>query len=356
MSQIEPFNTELFFEISPDLFFIAGYDGYFKKVNPAVCALLEYSEEELLSKPINDFIHKDDLEKTINSRQKVMNGIALMNYENRYITKSGESIWLAWTATSLKNVNLIYAIAKDITYKKRIEQERNDLLANLKKINNNLKTITYTASHDLRSPVNNLLTVFELLDTTKIEDEETIEFIEILKTVSEGLKDTLNNYVDNINHNDTMSLTVDKLSFQDSLNNVIHSIKAIITESKTTFLLDFSQAESVTFNKAYLESVFLNLITNAIKYSRTDVAPVITITTQKIDGITTLCFSDNGIGIELDKVKDKIFKLNQKFHTNDDSNGIGLYLIYNHIKDLGGTIEIASQLNKGTTFTIKFKE
>ena len=71
--------------------------------------------------------------------------------------------------------------------------------------------------------------------------------------------------------------------------------------------------------------------------------------TQKINGYTTLCFSDNGIGIEPANVKDKIFKLSHRFHTNDDRNGIGLYRIYNHIKDLGGTIEIASQLNKGTT-------
>lgn len=354
--RIQKLKTELFFDISPDLFFIAGYDGYFKKVNPAVCNLFGYSEEELLAKPINDFIHKDDIEKTIKSREKVISGNTLMHYENRYITKSGEIVWLAWTSVPLMDENLVYAIAKDVTYKKRIEEERNLLLASLKKINNNLKNLTYTASHDMRSPVNNLLTVFDLLDTSKIQDEETLEFINVLKTVSEGLKDTLNNYVDNINHNDKMSLSVDRLAFQPSLDNVLLSIKSLIKESSTSFEIDFSQAETVSFNKAYLESIFINLITNAIKYSRPEVPPMITIKTKKVNGVTSLLFSDNGLGFDINKIENRIFKLNQKFHTNKDSKGIGLYLIYNHVKDLGGHIEMTSQLNKGTIFTITFKE
>lgn len=75
--------------------YFIGYDGYFKS-NPAVCNLFGYSDIKLY-KPINDFIHKDDIEKTIKSREKVISGNTLRHYENRYITKSGEIVWLAWT-------------------------------------------------------------------------------------------------------------------------------------------------------------------------------------------------------------------------------------------------------------------
>ncbi|WP_162128344.1 PAS domain-containing sensor histidine kinase [Flavobacterium phycosphaerae] len=346
----------LFFELSADLFIIAGFDGYFKKVNPAVCKVLEYSEAELLAHPITTFIHEDDLAITIKNRENIKMGKPLLHFENRYVTKSGETVWLSWTSMPLVGSDLVYAIAKNITHIKKQEEERNLLLTNLKKINRDLKKLNYTASHDMRSPVNNLLSIFSLLDVSTIKDKETLEFIEILKTSTEGLKQTLNNYVDNIHHNENQSIALENISFEKSLKKVQQSIKSLVKDSKTTFTIDFSLAKKVTFNKTYLESIFLNLITNAIKYGNPDKSPNITITTQKIEGYIQLIFTDNGQGFDIKKVKDKIFGLNQKFHNNADSKGIGLYLVYNHITDLGGTIEVKSEIDKGTTFTLLFRD
>lgn len=350
------YRTGLFFDLSDDLLIIAGFDGYFKKVNSAVIKVLEYTEEEIYSRPINSFIHPDDIAITSKNRENIKMGKTLRHFENRYITKSGETVWLSWTSTPLVGSDLVYAIAKNITHTKKQEAERNALLTNLKQINKNLKKLNYTASHDMRSPVNNLLSVFSLIDVTKITDEETLEFIEMLKISAEGLKQTLNNYVDNINHNDNQSTSVETLSFEQALKETKQSIKSLIKDSKATFKIDFSLAKTVTFNKTYLESIFLNLITNAIKYANPDTAPSITITTQKTEGYIQMIFSDNGQGFDSDKVKNKIFGLNQKFHEHTDSKGIGLYLVYNHINDLGGFIEVESEIDKGTTFTICFKD
>nr|WP_294775383.1 PAS domain-containing sensor histidine kinase [uncultured Flavobacterium sp.] len=351
----QDYRTELFFEISADLFFIAGYDGYFKKTNPAVHQLLGYTEEELFSRPINDFIYKEDLERTIISRERVKNGNPLLNFENRYVTKTGDIVWLSWTSMPHIENELVYAIAKNITEQKKQEEQRNALLTNIRKINKDLKKLTYTASHDLRSPVNNLLTVFELLDVSKIEDEETKELIEMLKTTSVGLKKTLNSYVDNISHHDQLNIKIEPLSLEFVFNTVVQSIQTQIKDDKVIFVTDFSAFETITFNRVYLESIFINLITNAIKYAQINLAPVITIKTQIKDGNHQLIFADNGRGFDTDKVKDKIFGLNQKFHNNIDSHGIGLYLVYNHITDMHGQIEVESEINKGTTFTITFK-
>ncbi|MBF6640675.1 PAS domain S-box protein [Flavobacterium sp. J49] len=349
------YRPEIFFDISADLFFIAGYDGYFKKVNPAVCKLLGYTESELLSRPINEFIYPEDLEKTIQSRELVKSGKPLLHFENRYITKSGEIVWLAWTSMPHINHELVYAIAKDVTYRKKIEVERNNLLANIKKINQDLKKITYTASHDLRSPVNNLLSVFELLDVTKIQDQETIEFIDMLKTTTKNLKTTLNSYVDNISHHDQLNIKVENLSLENVVRSVLHSIQSQIKESNIKIELDFEAFDKVLFNRVYLESIFINLITNAIKYSQLGVPQIITIKTQFQNGVAQLVVADNGCGFDIDKVKDKIFGLNQKFHQHIDSHGIGLYLVYNHVTDMGGQIDVTSEIGKGTTFTISFK-
>ncbi|TBX70042.1 PAS domain-containing sensor histidine kinase [Flavobacterium silvisoli] len=351
----DTYNTELFFELSADLLFIAGFDGYFKKVNPAACQLLEYSAEELLDKPINYFIHEDDRDITTQNRNNIKAGIPLLNFENRYVTKSGDIIWLSWTSMPLDDLELVYAIAKNITHIKKMEEERNTLLLNLQKINKDLKKLTYTASHDMRSPVNNLLTVYSLLDTSKIDDEETFEYIEMSKKATEGLKQTLDNYVDNISHNESLLVKSEPLSFEKSLQSVSDSIKSLIKSTRTTLVYDFSEADTIQFNKSYLDSIFLNLITNAIKYANPEVMPIVTISSKKKHDITQLIVTDNGQGFDIKKVKNKIFGLNQKFHNNPDSKGIGLYLVYHHVMDMGGSIDVQSQIGVGTTFTINFK-
>lgn len=349
-----PYKFELFFELSPDLLCIAGFDGFFKRINPAVSKLLGYTNDELFSKPINEFVYSDDKDITIKARGKLTGSNPLFNFENRYLTKSGEIVWLSWTSMPVDSDELVFAIAKNITGKKRLEEERNLLLANLTRINKDLKQLTYKTSHDLRSPVNNLLSIFSLLDSTKITDQEALGFIDILKSASESLKQTLNDYVEVLVQKDNLHTHIEELSLNESLNGVLRSINSLIYHSKVTIHVNFSELEKINYNRAYLDSIFLNLITNSIKYARPDCLSIISIYTQKLNGINQLVFEDNGLGFDMDKVKDKIFGLHQRFHNNIDSKGIGLYLVYNHVTSLGGHITVESKINAGAKFIISF--
>ncbi len=104
-----------------------------------------------------------------------------------------------------------------------------------------------------------------------------------------------------------------------------------------------------------MQSILLNLLTNAIKYSKVDSPPTITIATKIDNGIKQLIFTIKELVLIPKKLKDKIFGLYEKFHDNKDSSGIGLYLIHNHVTSLGGSISVSSKINEGTTFTISFK-
>ncbi|GIZ07698.1 hypothetical protein FUMI01_04250 [Flavobacterium sp. UMI-01] len=347
---------EDFFNHSMDLLCVAGYDGYFKKVNPAVCKLLEYSEEELLSRPINDFVYLADKRETSSARKALKERNPLVDFENRYVTKSGRIVWLLWTSYPLEKQKLIYAIAKNITYKKQLEDERNYHLAKLTEINNDFKQLTYTATHDLRSPVNNLISIFELIDLDKITDTETLEYISMIKDTSYNLRDSLNDYITIFNDRNQSSASVEILNFKEILDDVLYSISSLVSNSKVTINIDFAELENITFNRTYLKSVFLNLITNAIKYSKPESLPVISIYTKIVNNQKQLIISDQGIGFDMKKVGNKIFGLHQKFSKNKDSNGIGLYLVYNHIINLGGQITVDSKLNEGATFTITFRD
>ncbi|HEY0176670.1 MAG TPA: PAS domain S-box protein, partial [Pedobacter sp.] len=109
------------FQFTPDILCIANTDSYFKKVNPAMSILLEYSEEELLSKSYMDMVHPLDKDSTATELQNIINGSPTYYIENRYITRSGKTKWLAWTTTGASEQGTLYCSAKDITDKKNME-------------------------------------------------------------------------------------------------------------------------------------------------------------------------------------------------------------------------------------------
>ncbi len=134
------FDLEYFFELSPDLICIAGYDGYFKKINPAVSKTLGYTDEELKSQPIDTFVHPDDREITSKSRQSVREDEPLINFQNRYLTKNGEVVWLSWTSMPIKRDQLIFGIAKKINHHDKSEEAPSTLIVSVHKmVNERLK-------------------------------------------------------------------------------------------------------------------------------------------------------------------------------------------------------------------------
>lgn len=349
------FDLDVFFHLSPDLFCISGYDGYLKKVNASVSALLEYSPEELYARPVNDFIHPEDRAFTEQQRDMLRQGQPLLHFENRYLTASGRVVWLTWTSMPMPEQGVIYAIARDITHKKEVEADRNRLLAEMTRMHQELKQLSYTTSHDLRGPVSNLLTLFALLDQERIEDPALREFIEIFHAGTQALKANVDHYVDLLGGTHAAHVA-EPLDFQSVLNRVLSGIQALIQGSRATLQVDFSTCPEVFFSRTYLESIFLNLLTNAIKYAHPERPPRISIHSQYGPQGIELSIEDNGLGFDLEAVGDKVFGLHQTFHQNRDSKGIGLYLIENHLKSCGGSIALESQVNVGTRFTIRFPE
>jgi len=350
------YEFENFFELSPDLLCIAGFDGYFKRINPAVSQLLGYTNEELIAIPIIELVHPDDKEITIQSQQSARYNGPLMNFENRFVTKSGEIVWLSWTSMAVSQEQLVYGIAKNVTYKKIIEEKRNSQLVNLTKVNKDLKQLSYTTSHDLRSPIGNLLSLIKLIDYSKITDPDNLKYLKFIQQSAESIFQAVNDSVDQLIQKDQINVEVEEINLNEILNKVLMPIKTFIINSNATIKVDFTELESITFNRAYLESIFLNLITNSIKYSRQGITPEINIYSKREKGVSQLVFSDNGLGFDLEKFKGKIFGLNQTFHDVSDSKGIGLYLVYNHVNNLGGRIILESKVNEGATFTIFFKD
>lgn len=142
---------------------------------------------------------------------------------------------------------------------------------------------------------------------------------------------------------------------QRSFEKLRSSFNEQIEQLGVTHILDCS-CSHVLFNKSYLESILTNLLSNSIKYRNPDKLLEVQVNLQ-VDGQHNyiLTFADNGMGIDMESNKDELFGLHQRFHNHVNGNGAGLFITKSQIASLGGTIEVSSKVNQGTTFLITFR-
>ena len=130
----DPFRIEDgFFALSIDMLCIVRFDGHFQKLNPAWERLLGFTREELQARPLFEFVHPDDRERTIEQNRRVRAGEQALGFENRYVCKDGSYRWLLWNATADLEQRVIYSVARDITDRKEAEAERERLVQELRR-------------------------------------------------------------------------------------------------------------------------------------------------------------------------------------------------------------------------------
>ena len=280
--------------------------------------------------------------------------VEIVNYK-----KNGEPFWVNFSIVPIADERGWFthwiSIQRDITKRKEDEEERQLLIEELSISLKELKQFTYITSHNMRAPITNLLGIFSVLDTSQITDEFTLKLIEGIRTSTNNLNETLNDLIKILIIKENINLTVQELRFKEVLEKVKLSINDIIETSDAKINYNFEEAEYVNFNKSYLDSIFLNLITNSIRYADPERKIIIDIKSRITrKGNFQLLFSDNGLGMDMQKVGDEIFGLYKVFHKHPDSKGMGLYLVHSQVTALGGTITVDSKVGVGTTFTITF--
>ena len=278
--------------------------------------------------------------------------------EFRLLNKDGNYFYIEAQATNQIDNPYIKGLvvnSRDISIRKKAEEERKILIKELTKNNSDLKQFFYTVSHNLRAPLTNLTSMIKLLDYSTVTTDRSLKLLEGFKATTAHLNETLNDLIDILVVKDNTNIQNEILNFERTLNKITKSINSLLEETKTEVTYDFTSANFIKFNETYLESIFQNLISNSIRYRSNDRHPEISIRSEIQGEDTIVTYSDNGIGFDINQVKDKIFGLHQKFHHHPESRGIGLYLIHAQITSLGGTISEYSKTDKGTTFLISFK-
>ncbi|QOG04189.1 PAS domain-containing protein [Flavobacterium sp. MDT1-60] len=328
-------------------------------VNPAFSEMSGYHSNEIIGKSPNIFKGpKSDSEELKKLLRAIKNEEECL-IETISYTKQKEEYWVRFSMIPIFNnegvISHWISIQRDITDEKKLETEKEHLIRELTQNNKDLKQFSYITSHNLRAPLSNLIGLLNLIEDIPVDNLELEEIIAGFTKSTHLLNETINDLVKVIIIKDNPSMQKEEVSLKEVFENVFSQLSFQIELHKPIIKLKFDRVPLLNTNKAYIESILLNLLTNSIKYKSENRKLKISIMAEQIDHQAILTFKDNGIGIDLERNRDKIFGLYQRFHNYPDSKGLGLYLVKSQVETMGGTISIDSEVNKGTTFIITFK-
>jgi len=218
--------------------------------------------------------------------------------------------------------------------------------------NYKLEQFAFISSHNLRAPVARILGLGQLLElpiTSELEQKVITEKIILTaKEVDRVVRD-LNTILEIREANSEIH---SEINLAQELELVKVSIEGEMDQTKTIIHTDFSKAPVVKTVRSYLDSMLYNLISNAIKYRNPECSPVISITSECCNDFICITVSDNGIGIDLAKHGNRLYAIHARFHDHVEGRGLGLYLIKRQLDALGGKIEVTSEVQKGTSFSL----
>ncbi len=244
-------------------------------------------------------------------------------------------------------------INADVTKLKRKDERLRKLLDLTEKQNQKLLNFAQIVSHNLRSNSSNISMLSGML-LSNIVEKERDKFLDMIHTSSERLEETLNQLNEIIRIQETRYSDLHEVKVLPILENVLERINATIAESKAEVRIDMPKAIRVIGVAPYLTSIFMNLLTNSIKYKSPQRALKINIKAEILGNRTVIGFEDNGLGIDLEKNAKNLFGMYKTFHNNEDAKGVGLFISKNQMEAMNGKIEVRSTVNKGSTFYLYF--
>lgn len=328
-------------------------------INQAFSNMSGYDYDEVVGLSPNVFIGPNSDVKEYKKLIHAIENKQECQVETISYRKNKEEYWVRFSMIPICNsdneLSHWISIQRDITEEKKHEKEKEQLIRELTQNNKDLKQFSYITSHNLRAPLSNLTGLLNLLEDIPIENQELKEILNGFNKSTHLLNETINDLVKVIIIKDNPSIQKEAILIKEIFENIFSQLNFQIESCKPIIKLNFENVSIININKAYLESILLNLLTNALKYKSENRKLKITITASEIDDTIVLIFKDNGIGIDLVRNRDKVFGLYQRFHNYPDSKGLGLYLVKSQVETMGGTISIESEVNKGTTFTLIFK-
>lgn len=251
------------------------------------------------------------------------------------------------------NMSMVIGFGLDITDRKELEEKQSALLQQLSVQNTQLMDFCNIVSHNLRAPLVNISLLVEFIESCG-EPGEQKQLISKLNPVLDNLNTTFNELVESIQIRQDLEIQSEQIALEDYILRTLESLEQEINKSGAVVEVDIEQAPKLRYPPKYINSILQNLVSNSLKYQSPHRSPHIRIGTTRSGSRILLSVADNGLGIDLKRHKDNLFKIGKVFHHHPNAKGFGLFMIKTHIEAMGGRIWLESAPDQGTTFFVEF--
>ena len=331
-----------FFLIGSTLFLKTLFE-YFEKENESLIVSLNEKNAELKKTnkdlfQLNQDIETQNEEIQAQSEELIQSQESLLSAHHEIERQKME----------LENQNNQLELSLDAKSKDLLQTNQQLLVQN-----HELQQFSYTVSHNLRGPVASMLGLINIHHLS-IEETEKASIFSLLEKSAQSLETVIHDL------NKIIDIRKDKFSINETVNLekevnlIIQSLNVFITENEVKVNLDF-KANEIDSVKAYINSILYNLISNAIQYRSPDRKLIIDVSARKKSDYVVIEVADNGLGIDLVRFKDDLFKLYKRFHSHVEGKGLGLYIVKQQVEKLNGYIEVESTPGTGTRFSVYLK-
>lgn len=351
-----------FFEMSRDNVCLAGFDGYFKRVNPSWTRTLGWTPEELMARPILEFVHEDDRAGILAARDQLYHGGDMGPLVNRYRCKDGSYRWFEWRSAGDVGRGLVYAVARDVTDQKHAEarlresQQREEALQRQLLFADRMAsmgTLAAGVAHEINNPLAYVTANINMMLENMLDDDETDreelramaldarEGAERIRRIIDGLK--------TFSRADAEQREIIEVPplLEKSIDMTFNEIR-----HRARLVRDIGPIPPVMADRTRLGQVFVNLLVNAAQAIPEGEGAEIRIATRTDErGRAVIEISDTGVGIPaamIDRVFDPFFTTKPP----GVGTGLGLYICHNIITALDGEIGVSSEGGRGSTFRL----
>jgi len=347
--------VDILFEKAPDAMLLTDAYGKIVLVNDQVCKMFGYekgeligTEVELLMPQASRDLHKHHRSE-FNSHPRTLPMGSGLELSGR--RRNGTEFYaeISLSPFSVDGDFYVAAAIRDVTERRILIHEMQARKEQISEQNKRLINFAHVVSHNLRNHAVNFTALLDMLEKTEATAEQA-QIKGYLRKVSTALTETVQDLTESVFSDE--SYLRRKLNLHAFIWKAIETLSGEIKQYGAIVNCNVDEGLAVSYNPAYLESILLNLFSNAIKYRHPERAPVIAVDAFIFKGKVVLMISDNGRGIDLEKHGNKLFQMYQTFHGNGDAHGVGLFIVKNQVETMGVKIEVTSSVNCGTSFKV----
>ncbi|MBW4890918.1 PAS domain S-box protein [Mucilaginibacter sp. HMF5004] len=338
--------------------FQASPDGrYFLPfVSNAIIDLYDLTAEDIRydATPVFERVHPDDLEAFSTSIIKSFETLEKWEQEFRINVPGADTKWVhgASRPERLEDGSVLWhGFIADVTEQKQKEQQLRHTYDLITEQNSRLVNFAYIISHNLRTHSGNFEMLVKLIEDTHDEDEKA-ELMQHLKKVSEMLSETIMHLNEVVSVQTSINQQLTTIDLFEYIEKAIEVLTIKTNDKEVIIKNHVPEGFELEYNAAYIESIIFNFLSNGIKYRHPERQTVINVSVYQENDHIILEFADNGLGIDMEKNREKLFGMYRTFHHNADAKGIGLFITKSQVEAMGGKIDVTSEVNKGTSFKI----